>query len=209
MDVGSFVFEANGVRWAGDLGMQSYYSIESKGWKLFDKAQDSDRWRVYRLNNFSHNTLTLGGKLHNVAGDARITEFTDKSATVNLSQIFTGQAGSVTRKFSMAGNKTVSIRDDITGAQSGLSVRWQMLTRAKISVNNNQATLQQGDKTLTVKILAPANAHFEIASAQPPKDGVNQPNPNAQILAMNAAVTASGNLTVEIQLQPEAAGAGK
>ena len=181
----------------------------SKGWVLFNNKQDSDRWRVFRLNNFSHNTLTLGGKLHNATGDARITEFSDTSATVNLSEIFAGQAGSVKRKFSMAGNKTVLIRDDIAAAQPGLSVRWQMLTRAKISVNNNQATLQQDDKTLTVKILAPANAHFEIASAQPPKDGVNQPNPNAQILAMNAAVTASGNLTVEIQLQPEAAGAGK
>ncbi len=204
MDVGSFVFEANGVRWAGDLGMQSYYSIESKGWKLFDKAQDSDRWRVYRLNNFSHNTLTLGGKLHNVAGDARITEFTDKSATVNLSQIFTGQAGSVTRKFSMAGNKTVSIRDDITGAQSGLSVRWQMLTHTKISVDKNQATLQQDGKTLLAKIISPAGASFEIASAQPPQDGVNQPNANSQILAVNTTIPSSGSLTVEIQLQPKA-----
>ena len=209
MDAGSFVLDVNGVRWASDLGAQNYYSIMSKGWVLFDNKQNSDRWRVFRLNNFSHNNLTLGGKLHNATGDARITEFSDTSATVNLSEIFAGQAGNVKRKFSMAGNKTVLIRDDIAAAQPGLSVRWQMLTRAKISVNNNQATLQQDDQTLTVKILSPANARFEIASAQPPQDGVNQPNPNAQILAMNAAVPASGNLTVEIQLQPEAAGAGK
>ena len=38
------------------------------GWKLFDAKQDSDRWRVYRLNNFSHSTLTLGSQLHNVGG---------------------------------------------------------------------------------------------------------------------------------------------
>ncbi|MEI8289028.1 MAG: heparinase II/III family protein [Verrucomicrobiota bacterium] len=202
MDAGSFVFEANGVRWANDLGAQSYYSIESKGWKLWDSAQNSDRWRVYRLNNFSHNTLTLGGKLHTVAGDARITEFNDTSATVNLSEIFVGQAGSVKRKYSMNGNKTVSIRDDIAAAKPGLSVRWQMLTQTKITANNNQATLQQGSRTLTAKIISPAGARFEIASAQPPDDGVNQPNPKSQLLMVNTTVPTSGNLAVEIQLQP-------
>ena len=202
MDAGSFVFEANGVRWASDLGAQSYYSIESKGWKLWDSAQDSDRWRVYRLNNFSHNTLTLGGKLHTVVGDARITEFSDTSATVNLSEIFAGQAGSVKRKFSMVGNKAASIRDDIAAAKPGLSVRWQMLTQTKVIVNNNQATLQQGTRTLTAKITSPSGARFEIANAQPPNDGVNQPNPNSQILMVNTTVPASGNLAVEIELRP-------
>ena len=209
MDAGSFVLDADGVRWACDLGMQNYYSIESHGWALFKRTQDSDRWHVYRLNNFSHNTLTLGGKLHNMAGDARITAFTTNSATVNLSQIFAGQVGSAVRHFHVGENRTVVIRDDLTTGKPGLSVRWQMVTRAKISVNNNEATLRQEGKTLTAKILAPVDAHFEIASAQPPDDGVNQPNPNAQILTVNTAVPATGNLTVEIQLQPEPAAAGK
>ena len=206
MDAGSFVLDANGVRWASDLGAQNYYSIESKGWNLWKITQDSDRWRVYRLNNFSHNTLTLGGKLHNLTGDARITNFSTNSATINLSKIFAGQAESVLRRFSVGESKAVTIHDTITGAQPGLSVRWQMLTRTKISVNDNEATLSQGDKRLKAKILSPSEAHFEIASAQPPDDGVNQPNPNAQILAVKTAVPASGNLTVEIQLQPESAG---
>ena len=205
MDAGSFVFDANGVRWASDLGSQNYYSVESKGWALFNGNQNGDRWRVYRLNNFSHNTLTLGGKLHNAAGEARITEFSDTSATVNLSQIFAGQAGSVLRRFSMVGNTTVSICDDITAAKPGLSVRWQMVTHTKINTNNNQATLQQDGRTLVAKIISPVGAHFEIASAQPPQDGVNQPNPNTQILAVNTTVPISGSLTIEIELQPKVA----
>ena len=209
MDAGSFVLDAGGVRWASDLGAQNYYSVESKGWALFDKKQDGDRWNVYRLNNFSHNTLTLGGKLHNVAGDARITEFTDKSATVNLSQVFAGQASSVIRRFRVDDNRTTVIRDDITGAKPGLSERWQMLTHTKISVDKNQATLQQDGKILSAKILSPAGAKFEIASAQPPQDGVNQPNPNTHILVVNTAAPASGDLTVEIQLQPQATTTGQ
>ncbi|WP_332368846.1 DUF4962 domain-containing protein [Spirosoma telluris] len=32
MDIGSFIMEADGVRWAMDFGMQEYESLESKGW---------------------------------------------------------------------------------------------------------------------------------------------------------------------------------
>jgi hypothetical protein len=45
-----------------------------------------------------------------------------------------------------------------------------------------------------------------IASAS---DGVNQPNPDAQILAVDPAIPTNGNLTVEIQLQPGTAPAGR
>jgi hypothetical protein len=204
MDAGSFVLDADGVRWASDLGAQDYYSIEQHGWALFNMRQNSDRWRVYRLNNFSHNTLTLGSQLHNVKGDARITAFTTNSATVDLSAIFAGQAGSVIRQFRLGENRSVVIRDDIAKAKPGLSVRWQMVTQASISTNRREATLQQNGRTLSAKILAPANANFEIATAQPPDDGVNQRNPNMQILALNTAIPASGRLVVEIQLQPAA-----
>ena len=204
MDAGSFVLDADGVRWAVDLGSQEYYSIESKGWALFNMKQDSDRWRVYRLNNFSHNTLTLGGQLHRVAGDARITAFTTNSATVDLTKIFAGQADSVIRDFAVAENRTVNVRDEIAGAKPGLSVRWQMVTHADLTVKENLATLRQDGRELAARIISPPGATFEIASAQPPDDGVNQPNRNARILAVNTSVPASGKLTVEVELQPAA-----
>jgi hypothetical protein len=128
---------------------------------------------------------------------------------VNLSQIFAGQAGSVARRFSVGENRSVSIRDDIVAAKPDLSVRWQMVTHAKISVDQSTATLRQAGKSLTAKILSPAGATFEIASAQPPDDGVNEPNPNTQILVVSTAVPATGNLTLEIELQPGGDSAGK
>ena len=209
MDAGSFVLDADGVRWASDLGAQDYNSIESKGWALFNMKQDSDRWRVFRLNNFSHNTLTLGGQLHSAKADARIISFNANSATVNLTAIFGGQAGSVLRHFHVSDDRRVDIRDDIATASPGLTVRWQMVTHAKISADQNTATLRLAGKSLTAKIISPAGATFEIASAQPPDDGVNEPNPNTQILVVNTAVPAAGNLTLEIELQPGGESAGK
>ena len=202
MDAGSFVLDADGVRWACDLGAQDYYSIEAKGWNLFQRTQDSDRWRVYRLNNFSHNTLTLGGQLHRMAGDARITEFTTNSARVNLSAIFAGQAQRVSRRFSIGEGRSVRIRDEIAGAKPGLSVRWQMLTRATVQLSGRNADLRQEGRALRAQIVSPGGVMFSSASAQPPEDGVNQPNPNVRMLAVDSIVPESGELTIEIVLQP-------
>lgn len=202
MDAGSFVLEADGVRWACDLGAQDYYSIESKGWDLFKRTQDSDRWRVYRLNNFSHSTLTLGGQLHNMAGDARITSFTTNSGKVNLNAVFGGQAESVTRRFLVETNRVVSIQDEIAGAKANLPVRWQMVTRAEVQLDGQRAELRQDGRMLRARVLSPTGAKFEVADAQPPDDGVNQKNPNTKILLVNTAVPASGNLTLTIQLEP-------
>lgn len=204
MDAGSFVLECDGVRWACDLGAQDYYSIESKGWDLFKRTQDSDRWRVYRLNNFSHNTLTLGGQLHNMAGDARITKFTTNLADVSLTAVFAGQADLVTRRFVVGEDRSVLIRDEITGGKRGLSVRWQMVTRAEVRLDGTRAELRQDGRVLSAYICSQNDAHFEVAEAHPPDDGVNQPNPNTRILVINSAIPDSGEFNLAVLLKPGA-----
>ena len=66
LDQGSFYFESDGVTWATDLGMQDYNSLESKGVDLWDMLQDSERWTVFRIGPFSHNILTVNGKVPKV-----------------------------------------------------------------------------------------------------------------------------------------------
>src|SRR5690606_3129409 len=111
MDAGSFVFELDGVRWAIDLGAQDYESLESKHIDLWNRAQDSQRWQVYRLNNDSHNTLTIDGQPHRVNGHAVITHFSrDASnayAIVDLSPVFAGQAATVRRGFKLLPGRRV------------------------------------------------------------------------------------------------------
>ncbi len=68
MDVGSFVMDANGERWAMDFGMQDYNSLETAGVDLWNRSQNSERWTVFRYNNRAHNTLTVNDKLQIVAG---------------------------------------------------------------------------------------------------------------------------------------------
>jgi hypothetical protein len=62
MDIGTFVMDADGVRWADDLGSQDYNSLESKGVDLWGKGQDSGRWKVFRLGTSAHNVLMVDGQ---------------------------------------------------------------------------------------------------------------------------------------------------
>ncbi|MDD3587242.1 MAG: heparinase II/III family protein, partial [Thermoguttaceae bacterium] len=73
-DSGSFVYEKAGVRWAIDLGPESYHKIEQLGMTLWSSQQTSDRWKLFRYNNFSHNTLTVNGALQLVDGKGVFTQ---------------------------------------------------------------------------------------------------------------------------------------
>ena len=204
LDAGSFVLEAGGVRWAIDLGMQEYESLESKGVDLWNKKQDSPRWTVYRLNNFSHNTLTLGGGLHRVDGHAAVRGFSAGAsgarAVVDLSPVFAGQAAAVQRTFEVQAGPRVLIRDELHGVAPGLPVRWQMATRAAISLNGRTATLRQDGKTLHVAVLAPAEAAFQVQPAAPPADNFNAPNPGVQLLFLTVPAPAGGAVDLQVSL---------
>jgi len=92
MDAGSFIFESDGVRWAVDLGMQDYNSLESKGLNLWSFAADSDRWKVFRLGPESHNILRFNGKPPFVEGPAEIiasrVTATASQTLVDLSPVY-------------------------------------------------------------------------------------------------------------------------
>ena len=81
MDGGSFILDAGKVRWACDLGAEGYHRVESMGLNLWSAAQDSDRWKLFRLNNKSHNTLVIDDHSQIVRGFATFTEVSESMRT--------------------------------------------------------------------------------------------------------------------------------
>lgn len=203
MDAGSFVFEAGGVRWAVDLGMQDYESLESRHIDLWNRRQDSPRWQVFRLNNFSHNTLTLGGRLHRVDGNATIAEFSAAApaphAVIDLSPVFAGQAAQVTRRFAVHGDRCVVIHDTLRGLAPDTDVRWTMATRATIELADGAALLRQDVRALQARAAPGSGARFSTAPATPRAD-YDAPNPGVTLLLLDAAAPASGDLEIEVEL---------
>jgi hypothetical protein len=215
MDAGAFVFEADGVRWAADLGMQNYDSLESKGVKIWDRGQDADRWKVFRLGPFCHNTLTVNGALHHADGVASIIHFSGgdeaAGAIVDLTPVFQGQAARAVRGVAFRPGRHVLIRDEMDGLKPGDVVRWAMLTKAEVALaegaSPTDAVLTQSGEKLRVRLLSLAGAvRFEVLPAEPPKNDYDAPNPGVRLLVVHAAAPASGKVAFGVVLQPGSAG---
>jgi len=207
MDAGTFVLDAFGVRWATDLDKQDYHSIESAGWKLWDRAQNSDRWKIFRLNNHSHNTLTLGGALHKVDGFAPIIQHQggpDRPHTVvDLTAVFDGRAARAHRGCRFESPQRIRLQDELDGLSTGLNVRWNMVTRANVTIVNQTAQLCFQNKTLLATLVEPASAKWKVLPCNPPDDGVNQPNPNTWMLTLDISAPAQGSLRIVVDFHSE------
>jgi hypothetical protein len=187
------------------LGRQDYLSLESKGLNIWSYTQNSDRWKVFRLNNLSHNTLTISNHLHNVNGHALITDFHGSPtprATIDLSPVFSGDASRVTRQFEVSTNRVVLIRDELSGVAEGVEIRWAMVTKADIDLEGKRAILKQDGKELQAEVLSPTNATFAVIPTEHFQNQFDDPSPGARILSVVVAAPASGDLRIDVQLKP-------
>ncbi len=207
MDAGSFVLDADGVRWAVDLGAEGYHRIESRGMQFWSNAQDSDRWRVFRQNNHSHNTLVIDDALQMAAGNTELVRFSDKPAfphtVVDLSPVYAGQAEAVHRGVALLPSGEVLVRDRLTGLTPGSSVRWGMVTPGKPSeAGDRSLVLRQGDASLTLRILLPAEPTWTLIDTAKPRNEWDSPNPGTVMAAFHALAPDSGELDLAVILSP-------
>lgn len=187
MDIGSFVLDWRRLRWAADLGMQDYESLESRGLSIWDRSQEGDRWRVFRLNNLSHNTLVIDGQPQLVGGFAPVRAFSaDAEApftTIDMTDLYAGSLTSAVRGIRLLKGESVLLHDDLEGLARGQRVRWGMVTPAVVEVDGNRAVLRQQGETLYAQILSPEEATFEIVQTDPPPSDFDAPNPGTRMLA--------------------------
>ena len=205
LDLGSFVLDAAGLRWAIDLGSDAY---TLPGY--FDTAPTGERWTYYRLNNFGHNTLTFNGELQSTTAVAPIVEFNDTPGSahsiVDLTAAYPGHATSIRRGTTLPNNSYVLVQDDIDGLAAQTAISWHMLTAASITLSpdGRSATLVKSGKTLVGEIMSPDGAQFAVESAQPPSGG-GSANPGIVSLAVNLTPTASAT-RIAIRFYPLIAG---
>ena len=170
LDLGSFLLDAAGYRWAVDLGPDDY---NLPGYFSFPQ-----RWQYYRLNTRSHNTLTLDGQNQSPKAAARIIKYQSTPArahvVIDLTEAYAPAASRVLRGLAMLERSRVLLQDEIESAQP-VEIVWAFLTPAKIRIDGQSAILTQGDQTMTVKLLSPEGARFEIVSANPPAPQKQQP----------------------------------
>jgi hypothetical protein len=211
MDAGSFIYEADGVRWAIDLGAQDYESLEHLGLRIWNRSQSSDRWRVLRLGPHSHNTLTIDGQLHRVDGHARFVRWmpTDPEphAIIDLSPVFAGQAAQVLRGVRRLSDRRMLLQDELTGLTPGAQVRWRFTTRAAITLGPSPtvARLVQDDRTLHLAVDATPAAEWTVAPVDALAAEFDTPNPGVSQIVGTATAGTDGRARFVVVLAPGAA----
>lgn len=206
MDIGSFVMESDGVRWAMDFGMQDYESLESKGIKLFGRTQDAERWTVFRLTNLVHNTLAIDSQHQLVTGHAPIIASSRNPdfmhTIIDLSEIYKGQVAASKRGIAVVDKKQVIIRDEIETLNKETTIRWTMLTPADVRIiNDHQALLTKDGKTLTLDVGKLPNLKMKTWSTDPPKS-YDAPNPGTMLTGFEVTVPANTKIALNVSLIP-------
>lgn len=207
MDVGSFIMEASGIRWAMDFGMQNYHSLESKGVQLWGRAQDAQRWQVFRYNNFVHNTLTVNNELQRVEGYAAITARAAKpafiSATTDISELYKGYLQKANRGIAIVDQQYVTVRDELEAAGQETTIRWTLLTSADVKITGkNTAELTKDGKKLLLKVTSPKQVTMKTWSTDPPRD-YDAENPGTIMTGFETKIKAGEKGVLNVLLIPD------
>ena len=192
------MLESDGVRWAVDLGPDSY---DLPGYFA------ASRWSYFRLNNRSHNTVTPGDALQDPRAVAPIVAFSGSAprpfAVADLTAAYPGAARRILRGVAVPDRSRVLVQDEFTALSPGTPVRWAMVTAAAVSISpdGRSAVLSQGGRRLRAQVLEPAGPRLRIQPAAPPTPSEN-PNAGDSVLSLEALPGGPGDLRIAVVFTP-------
>ncbi len=215
IDAGTFLYESQGVRWAIDLGKESY-SVTNY-WSYTNKA--NSRWTYYRCRAEGHNTFVINPSTNaklpadqHLTNDIPVTEFVSTPqigrAVVNMAPAYPDHVNSATRTmvFDKATGGVVLTDDIVFKTASGNKLYWFMHTRAAITIapDGRSATLVQDGKTLEVKALD-GNSTFTKMNAvklpgMPASPSASNPNNGVTKLVISNT-NAGGAYQIKVSMQ--------
>ncbi len=204
LDLGSFILEANGVRWIIDSGKEreTYQRHRNK----------ADRNDFYRVRAEGHNTLVINPDAEpdqNPRAEVAFTEFVSKksaaTATLDVTEAYTRNAEEFTRTFELQRGKHFTVTDKVVCKEP--SEIWSFFhTEAEIELSEDKRTaiLRQDGQTLTARLGLPANAIFRILPAKPfpisPNPHIQASNQDRRRLAVGLAKVTNTVIAVRFEL---------
>jgi hypothetical protein len=204
LDLGSFVLDALGQRWAVDLGADDY---NMPGY--FDFAHEK-RWIYYRLRAEGHNTLVINptnAPDQNVHAVAAITRFESKPelafAVADLTDAYAPSVRKAERGIRMINRRMVVVQDEIQTINPA-ELWWFLHTSAdiKIAPDGSSAMLKMQGRRLAATIAGPKAARFEVLPAAPLPGSPNPPgqavNHDIRVLAIHLKNVTTLRLVVNL-----------
>jgi len=211
LDLGTFVLDALGVRWAVDLGPDDYnlpgYWFREPG---------GARWELYRKRAEGQNTLIVNPGAHADQLETAIgqVERLESSSDAAISVLELSEAhpdiSSWKRGIGLFdGRSQFVVQDEVTVTEPG-EIYWFLHTRAGITLapDGRSATLTSDGETLLARIAEPQDAVFTVTDARPlptsPDPAGQDPNDGVRKLVIRLVdVTRT---RISIQLSPVESG---
>lgn len=164
LDLGSFVLDALGQRWAVELGPDDY---ALPGYFGTDR-----RWRYYRKATRGQNTLAFGGENQRTDARASLTMTGPAAIRIDLSAAWGRPERSIVRDIALLPDQAVLVDDHVAAAE-GRPVVWAVHSRAAITVEGDKALLVQEGRRLRAEILTPGATFTVEPAPQTPPDAAN------------------------------------
>ncbi len=202
IDAGSFIYEWRGVRWAVELGNHPYEPLENGGIDLWNPAQNSSRWDIFRIGIDSHNTLKINGKRHDVDAHADIIEHftstTRKGAVVDMTALFAGDVRKAHRSAELDKKDFLTITDHIVTGDKAATFEWQMATCAEAEIVGPSAiVLRQDGEEIYLKLRTKGRSDVKIWPAHDYKSCEIQ---DEGVRRVGFVVEVKPNQTVDIEV---------
>lgn len=205
LDIGTFVFDSDGQRWALDLGSDDY--------NLPNYWNPVKRLAYYRIRTEGQNTLVLNGTNQNIDAISKIIRRTSTGsraafAIVDLSKAYQPVVSAAHRGFMLTGSSEANqdrrhlvVQDELEATEP-ISIQWFMHTAADVTVNGRTATMAQNGSSATLTLLEPESAILTLESAE-------QPEPQKSNKGITRITVAhkhpGGAVRIVIQLSPGSA----
>ena len=176
MDVGSFVYEAGGVRWASESHVKGGYPaiekhLKPKGVSLFSYKPTSWRWKVFTYRPQEHNTLIINEKLHIPSGEGIFTEIIDeplrKGAVIDITAVLGEDVASAVRTIEIVNDEYLRITDVITASDLGpVDVRFNIMSDANSMATKEGVILTSGN-SVAILSASGAKVRYQTWSVNP------------------------------------------
>jgi hypothetical protein len=195
MDAGSFILEADGVRWALDLGMENYDLMRAARIEIWSYAQDSTRWSTFRVGPEGHNILRFDRERQRTSGRATIRALPAEGgaasptmrAEVELSSLHAGQVAWARRRGEVHEDRRVVLTDTWCAEARPTTATWQWLTRAHVERTAHGFLLRQDGEQLLLDVSTSAGTAtgFEVEDVSEPRGPQDSPNPGLRRIVVS------------------------